>query len=84
MPFAFQIRPISIERGFYLSCAGILPDEVRHPRLIDAIVQAAQLGRDLDGEIQIFDSQGLLAETLPLPACEPAFSRSETTTRLCQ
>jgi hypothetical protein len=68
MPFAFQIRPISIEQGFYLSCEGIMRDQVRHPRLIDAIVHAAQLGRDLDGEIQIFDAQGFLAESLPLPS----------------
>lgn len=71
MSFAFQIRPLSLARGFELTCDGILPDAQNHPRLIEAIVQAAQLGRDLDGEIQIFDATGHLIEALPLHLSNP-------------
>jgi hypothetical protein len=67
MSFIFQIRPVSLEKGFDLSCEGLLRDEVREPRLIDAIVHAVRLGRELDGEIQIFDVEGHVAEVLPLP-----------------
>lgn len=72
MPFVFQIRPVTPDEGFDLSCQGIFAGEVRHPRLIDAIVQAAQLGRDLDGEIHIYDSDGRVTEVLPLPSRSPA------------
>ena len=67
MPFIFQIRPVSLEKGFDLSCEGLLEHEVRKPRLIEAVDHAVQLGRDLDGEIQIFDVAGRVAEVLPLP-----------------
>ena len=67
MSFIFQIRPVSLEKGFDLSCEGLLRDEVREPRLIDAIVHAVRLARELDGEIQIFDVEGHVAEVLPLP-----------------
>ena len=67
MPFIFRIRPVSLEKGFTLTCDGILQDELFHQRLVDAVVQAVQLGRHLDGEIQIFDVEGRLADTLPLP-----------------
>lgn len=67
MSFIFQIRPVSLEKGFDLSCEGLLRDEVREPRLVDAIVHAVRLGRELDGEIQIFDVEGHVAEVLPLP-----------------
>ncbi|RYD75690.1 MAG: hypothetical protein EOP84_17910 [Verrucomicrobiaceae bacterium] len=71
MSFAFQIRPLSLMRGFQLTCDGILPDAQNYPRLFEAIVQAAQLGRDLDGEIQIFDTTGHLIEALPLHINNP-------------
>lgn len=67
MSFIFQIRPVSVEKGFDLSCEGLLKDELRESRLIDAIVHAGRLGRELDGEIQIFDVEGHVAEVLPLP-----------------
>ncbi len=67
MSFIFQIRPVSLEKGFDLSCEGLLKEDVREPRLIDAVVHAVQLGRELDGEIQIFDVEGCVAEVLPLP-----------------
>ncbi len=71
MPFAFQIRPLSLARGFELTCEGVLPSARNHSRLFEAIVQAAQLGRDLDGEIQIFDDAGHLIEVLPLHTSNP-------------
>ena len=71
MPFAFQIRPLSLARGFELTCEGIIPSALHYPRLFEAMVQAAQLGRDLDGEIQLFDSAGHLLETLPLHTSNP-------------
>lgn len=66
MPFIFQIRPLSLERGFLLSCEGVLEGELRFRRLADAIVHAAQMGRDLEGEIHIYDTSGRVAEALPL------------------
>ena len=66
MPFTFQIRPVSLEKGFELSCEGILAQPVRHRPLLNAIVHAAQLGRDLNGEIRIYDRKGRLVDTLPL------------------
>jgi hypothetical protein len=71
MPFAFEIRPISLEEGFHLRCEEVLGQDARHSRLIDAIVHAAQLGRDRNGEIRIFDSSGRIAEVLPLPVTQP-------------
>jgi hypothetical protein len=68
MSFLFQIRPISPEAGFDLLCEGVLSSGVRHSRLIDAVVHAVQLGREADGEIEIFDARGRVAEVLPLPA----------------
>jgi hypothetical protein len=72
MPFVFQIRPVTPDEGFDLSCQGIFASEVRHRRLIDAVVQAAQLGRDLNGEIHIYDCDGRVTEVLPLPSRAPA------------
>jgi len=82
MPFTFEIRPISLEEGFHLRCEGVLGQDTRHSRLIDAIVQAAQLGRDLDGEIRIYDSLGLIAEVLPLPVTASRNSSRTTALRL--
>ncbi len=64
--FVFQVHPCGIEEGFELSCEGILSDPLRVKRLYDAIIYALHLGRDLDGELQLFDSSGRLAETYPL------------------
>jgi hypothetical protein len=63
----FQIRPVSIDQGFELSCEGLIEASVPHRRLIDAIVQAVQMGRDFTGSIHIFDGEGKVAEVLPLP-----------------
>lgn len=68
MPFTFQIRPFSIEEGFSLSCEGILAEPLHQRKLINAIIEAVVIGRDLPGEIQIFDCSGTVVETLPLPA----------------
>ena len=72
MPFVFQIRPVTPDEGFDLSCQGVFASDVRHQRLIDAIVQAAQIGRDLNGEIHIYDSEGRVTAVLPLPGRTPA------------
>lgn len=72
MPFVFQIRPVAPDEGFDLSCQGVFASDVRHPRLIDAIVQAAQIGRDLSGEIHIYDCDGRVTEVLPLPGSSAA------------
>ena len=67
MPFHFQIRPVGeVEQGFELSCEGILPDSVHHPRLIQAVIHAVQVGSHLPGEIRVYDCTGELAEVLPL------------------
>jgi hypothetical protein len=76
MPFIFQIRPAAAKPGFEMSCEGILPDYVHHRRLMDAIVQAVQLGRGTGGDIQIFDSTGKVADVLPVPASDPAKASS--------
>ena len=68
MPFIFQIRPLTLEEGFDLSCAGVLKENSRHGRLIEAVVRAAQLGHGLPAEIQIFDCAGQVAEIIMLPA----------------
>src|SRR5687767_9656759 len=82
MSFIFRIQPISLEKGFTLSCDGVLRDDLRHRRLIDAVVQAVQLGRHLDGEIRIFDAEGRVADILPLPprATKAGAGRSEAVT----
>jgi hypothetical protein len=67
MPLVFQIRPVSMKEGFALSCDGQPCGAARHLRLIDAIVEAVQLGRDADGEIHIVDTTGRIIEVLPLP-----------------
>ncbi len=79
MPFVFQIRPVSIETGFDLSCEGILEETSHHERFIDAIIRAAQLGRDMDAEIQLFDSNGRPVETLQLPTPPTNHSQLQTT-----
>ncbi len=66
MAFAFQIRPLSSEHGYELSCDGVLPERECHGRLLHALMQAVQLGRHLPAEVQIFDGRGVLMETLPL------------------
>lgn len=66
MSSTFDIRPLGLENGFSIASAH-LDHPARRRRLIDAIVYAVQLGRDLDGEIRIFDTSGKLAEILPLP-----------------
>lgn len=72
MPLLFQIRPVSIQRGFTLCCEGILDEPVHHERFIDAIIHAAQLGRELDGEIHVFSPAGRVVEVLQLPSYAPA------------
>jgi hypothetical protein len=67
MSRTFEIRPLSLEDGFSISCNGVLQENARRLRLIDAIVHAVQLGRDFEGSIQIFDASGKLSEVLPLP-----------------
>jgi hypothetical protein len=64
--FVFCIRPLSIEEGFELDCQGLLRTPVRRERLVGALLVAAQLGRDLEAEIQILDCTGAVAEVLPL------------------
>ena len=65
-PFAFQIRPISLEYGFEVDCEGVLGQPLRCRRLFDAILAAAHVSRDLDAEVEIYDCSGALVETLPL------------------
>jgi hypothetical protein len=67
MSFHFQIRPLGqAEEGFELSCEGIFADSVHHPRLVQAIIHAAQIGSHLPGDIQVYDCTGVIAEVLPL------------------
>jgi hypothetical protein len=66
MGFTFQIRPVTIEKGFVLSCEGILREERIHRRLVDAVVDAIMLGRELEAELQIFDADGKVAEIFQL------------------
>jgi hypothetical protein len=66
MPFTFQIHPIGLDAGFELSCEGVLPENIHHHRLIDAIIHAVQMGHHLDGKIQVFDCDGNVAEVLPV------------------
>jgi len=65
-PFAFQIRPISLEEGFEVECEGIIDQPFRCQRLYEAIITAAHVSHDLDAEVEIYDSSGVLVETLPL------------------
>ncbi len=55
-----------MEKGFELSCEGVFPDTIMHGRLIDAVIHAVQVGCHLDGEIQVFDCDGNVAEVLPV------------------
>lgn len=64
--FVFQIRTLSIEEGFELSCEGVLEHPVRPVRLIEAIICATQMAKDLRARIEIFDSCGVLVETIDL------------------
>jgi hypothetical protein len=67
MHFHFQIRPLGEpEQGFELSCEGIFPNPIHHPRLIQAVIHAVGIGRHLPGDIRVYDCAGSLAETLPL------------------
>lgn len=67
MHFHFQIRPVGqAEQGFELSCEGIFPNAVHHPRLIQAVIHAVQIGSHLNGDIRVYDCTGELAEVLPL------------------
>ena len=64
--FIFQIHPCGIEKGFELSCEGILAEPLQVKRLYDAVIYAIQVGRDLEGELHLFDSSGRLAEIYSL------------------
>ena len=66
MAFTFHIRPIGLDKGFDLSCEGVFPDSVHHSRLIEAVIHAVQVGNQLEGEIQVFDCDGNVAEILPV------------------
>ncbi len=54
-----------------MACEGIFDRAVHHRHLMDAIVQAVQLGRSVGGEIRIFDGGGRVVDTLPLPMVTP-------------
>ncbi len=71
--FIFKIHPRGIEQGFELSCEGILPQPLQVKRLYDAVIYALHLGRELEGELHLFDSNGRLAEIYPL---HPEFPKS--------
>jgi hypothetical protein len=64
--FIFRIHPRGIEEGFELTCEGVLPRALQVERLYDAVIYALHLGRDLDGELHLYDSSGRLAEMYPL------------------
>lgn len=66
MGYSFQIRPSNSERGYELSCEGVLPRSVHCDELIHALLEAAQRGRNLGGDIEIYDGRGKLMEVLPL------------------
>jgi hypothetical protein len=65
--WTFRIQPLAAEGTFELSCEGLLRGRVIHRRLIDAIVQAVQMGREIGGTIQILDVEGNVADVLPMP-----------------
>lgn len=64
--FIFQIRPISFEEGYELTCAGIIDQPVRAGRLIETVVLATTLGECLEFEIQIFDVDGERSDIIEL------------------
>lgn len=64
--FTFQIRPLTMDEGFELTCEGIMEHPLRVERLFEAVVLATQLGQGLDFEIQILDVAGDVAEVLEL------------------
>ena len=64
--FIFEIRAISIEVGYELSCAGLMEKPLRLERLFEAVVLAATLGQGVTYEIRIFDVEGLEAEVIEL------------------
>lgn len=73
----FQIRPLSLEEGFELVSDRMLRDPLRRDRLYEAVVAAVTLGLGLDAEIQIYDTDGSVAEVLPLPtSARPHFQNS--------
>lgn len=65
--FVFQVRSLSLKEGFEVDCDGILERPLKIGRLFEALAVAVQLGRDLDGEIRIFDVAGEVIEVLRLP-----------------
>ena len=73
--FTFEIRPLSIERGFALDCDGIIDRPLHVNRLFEAVVASAQIGQGLDAEIRIFDVDGQVAEVLELAHEAPALCR---------
>lgn len=76
--FIFRIRPLSMEEGFELACEGVLPSPVCLGRLYDAVIYALHLGRDLDGELHLFDTSGRLAERYPLHPDRPLSHPAKT------
>jgi hypothetical protein len=69
----FEIRSISIELGYELSCAGLMDEPLRLERLFEAVVLAATLGQNVHYEIRIFDVDGQQAEVIevaPQPKTE--------------
>ena len=65
-PFVFQIRPLTVEKGFELECEGIVPEPLRVHRLIEAIIASAQICQGLNAEIQIFNRPGEITEVMKL------------------
>ena len=63
----FQIRALSMEEGFELVSEEMLRDPLKRNRLYEAVVAAVELGLGHEAEIQIYDSEGLVAEVLALP-----------------
>jgi len=64
--FVFRIRPLSLEKGFELTCDGVMPRPEHHERLYDAVIRSFHIGLDLDAEVRILDCDGQLADTIPL------------------
>ncbi|MEA3208067.1 MAG: hypothetical protein QOE70_1124 [Chthoniobacter sp.] len=62
-----QIRALSMDEGFELVSEAMLRDPLRRDRLYEAVVAAVELGLGHETEIQIFDSEGSVAEVLELP-----------------
>ena len=65
-PFAFFIRPLSLEKGFTLECEGVLEEPLRFCRLFEAVLAAGQIGQGLEAEVKIFNTEGEIAETLEM------------------